>query len=69
VASEGGFAVDQLAVQDDLKASPGAWDQVDVLDQWGPLGEQLVRQTDGPGDVVSRDAEFDRELVLGIDQV
>jgi hypothetical protein len=68
VPFEGGLAVDQLAVEDDLKAAPGAGEQLDVLDRRGPPGEQLVRQTDGPGNVVSRNAEFDRELVLGIYQ-
>jgi hypothetical protein len=68
MAFEGGLAVDQLTVEDNLKSPTRAGDQADCLDDGGPFGEQLVRQTDGPGNVVSRDAEFDRKLVLWIDQ-
>jgi hypothetical protein len=53
------LAEDQLAVEDNLKPAAFARYQVDVLDDRRPAGQELVRQTDGLRDVVSRDAEFD----------
>jgi hypothetical protein len=67
VAPEVGLREDQLAVERDLEASLGGREQLDRLQDRCPSGQQLVRQTDGSRDVVSGNAELDRDAVAGID--
>ena len=61
------LAEDQLIVEAHLEAAFGAradrhFDQV-----WRPGPENLSRQTDGLPEVVSRNAELDRDAMLRID--
>ena len=57
------FGEDRLVVERDLEASLRARDEIDAFDDGRPPVEQFVRQTDGPGDVVSGNAELDTDAV------
>src|SRR6266508_4796026 len=59
----GHLRVDEVTVHRHLEAALGAGHQLDPLDDGRPPMQQLGRQTDGPVDVVSRDAELDQEPV------
>lgn len=61
------LGVDQLAVHDDLEGARAARDEPEVAEDRRPAAEDLVRQTDGTGDVVSGDAELDGDVVLGVE--
>jgi hypothetical protein len=67
VAADGRLGEDQLAVEGDLEPTLGRGLEGQVGDQRSPAVEQFVRQTDGTGNVVSGDAEFDGEVVPGIE--
>lgn len=69
VAAQTGFGEDQDVVKGDLEAPFGPRDQLDHRQDWGPTGEQFVRQTDGSGNVVSGDAELDGHPVPGVEHV
>jgi hypothetical protein len=66
VAAQGGLGEHQITVNDDLKPALRRRDQLDRLDDGRPPLQQLVRQTDGSRDIVSGDAELDRDPVAGI---
>jgi len=58
---------DQLSVERNLESSLRRRKQGDVRDYRSPAAKQLVRQTDGAGDVVSGNAELDLEVVPGVE--
>lgn len=61
------FRVNQVAVDADLKAAARRWDELEVLDLLLVRGQELARQTEGLGLVVSHRAVFDfhvHDLVL-----
>ena len=68
VAAEGGLREQQLAVHRHLEAALVGRHEFEALDDRRPPLQQLVRQTDGTGDVVSGDAELDRDAVAGVQQ-
>src|SRR2546429_1246105 len=63
------LAEDQLVVDRHLEAPLTSRAQGHVDHHWGPSPEDLNRQTDGLFQVVSGNAVFDRDAVLGIDHV
>ena len=63
------LAEDQLIVERYLEAPLTSRAQGDIDHHGGPGPENLRRQTDGSLQVVSRNAVFDRDAVLGIDHV
>ena len=63
------LAEDQLIVERYFEAPLTSRAQGDVDHHGGPGPENLRRQTDGSLQVVSRNAVFDRDAVLGIDHV
>jgi hypothetical protein len=66
MAPEGRLGEDHLVIEADLEAALRRREQVDRGDDRGPPLQQLVRQTDGPRDVVSGNAELDAEAVPGV---
>jgi hypothetical protein len=58
---------DHLSVQRNLESPLRRRKQGNVRDYGSPAAQQLVRQTDGAGDVVSRNAELDLEMVPGVE--
>jgi uncharacterized protein (TIGR03086 family) len=66
VTPERRLGEEQVAVERDLEAPSRRRQQLDRLDDRGPPGEQLVRQTDGVGHIVSGDAELDLQSVAGL---
>jgi hypothetical protein len=52
---------DQLVVEADLERPLTRGDQLDAVDRILELGEDGVRQTDGPGTIVSSGAELDSD--------
>jgi hypothetical protein len=57
---------DEFAVKGDLEPTLRGGQEFDVLDDRRPAGKDLVRQTDGTGNVVSGDAELDGEAMVGV---
>ena len=66
MAAEGGFREDQLVVELDLEATLRRRHQLEGLDDGCPTGEELVRQTDGVRNVVSKNTELDPDPMLGV---
>jgi hypothetical protein len=66
VPAEGSLGEDELTVEGHFEAALGRRDQLDPLDDRRPPGEELVRQTDGTGNVVSGDAELDQHVMAGV---
>lgn len=66
VAPGGGLGVHELVVQRDLEPAARGRHQPEVGDDRRPSAEDLGRQTGGPLDVVSGDAELDGDGVRGI---
>jgi hypothetical protein len=62
-----GFREDQFAIEDDLEPALRRGQQLDVTDDRCPPVQQLVRQTDGTGNVVSGDAELDGQFMARIE--
>jgi len=67
VASERRLRKDELVVERDLEPTLRRGEELDVLDQRRPATQQLVRQTDGAGNVVSGNAELDRQAMAGVE--
>jgi hypothetical protein len=63
------LAEDQLVVEGHLEAPLTSRAQGDLDHHRGPGPENLRRQTDGLLQVISGNAVFDRDAVLGIDHV
>lgn len=61
------FAEDELAIEGHLEAALRTARELNPPQDRGPAAEQLVRQAHGPVEIVSRDAELDPYLVLGVD--
>ena len=55
------FAEDLLPIDEHLETALAAGLQLDAIEQWRPTGHELLCQAHGPVEVVSRDAEFDRD--------
>ena len=67
VSSQPLLGEDEVTVERHLEAAVGGWYELDGLDDRCPTAEKLVRQTDGTGNIVSRDTEVDEEPVPRIE--
>ena len=66
VSSQRRFREDQFVVEGHFEPPSGRGEELDVLDDRCPAGEQLVRQTDGAWHVVSGNAELNGQAMAGV---